>query len=180
MYDGSAFPLAENIRNTQRVLELTRSCGVSLEAELGSVPYTDRNEEVKSILTSPEEAGEFMSKAPVDALAVAVGSLHRMQTKSARLDFERIKAIEGFTSVPLVIHGTSGIVDDDVRKLLSTKVGKMNIGTALRMAFGNELKEEVLAKPDEFDRVKLLKKPMAAVQDAAVEKYRLLGWEEKN
>lgn len=178
MYDGSALPLAENIENTRRVMKEARRFKVSVEAELGSVPYTDRNEEVESVLTVPEEAAEFMEKTGVDALAVAVGSLHRMQTKSARIDFERLKAIENCTDVPLVIHGTSGIVDEDVRHLCGTRVGKMNIGTALRMAYGRELKEEVLSNPHEFDRVKLLKKPMAAVQAAAEEKYRLLGWRE--
>jgi len=178
MYDGSALPLEENIASTQRVLALARKNGVSVEAELGSVPYTDRNEEVQSILTNADEARKFTAEAPVDALAVAVGSLHRMQTKLARIDFNRLEEIECLTDVPLVIHGTSGIVDDDVKKLLSTNVGKMNIGTALRMAFGRELKEQVLSRPDEFDRVKLFKKPMSAVQAAAEEKYRLLGWKE--
>ena len=179
MYDGSALSLADNIENTKRVLELARSRNVSVEAEIGSVPYTDRNEGIKSILTVPEEAAAFMKQAPVDALAVAVGSLHRMQTKSARIDFKRLRDIEALTDVPLVIHGTSGIVDQDVKNLLKTNVGKMNIGTALRMAYGKELKEEILSKPDEFDRVKLLRKPMAAVQAAAEDKYRLLGWKER-
>ena len=178
MYDGSALPLQQNIDNTVRVLELAHRKDVSVEGELGSVPYTDRNEDIKSVFTDPDQAGTFAEKAPVDALAVAIGSLHRMQTKSARLDFERLAAIEAITDVPLVIHGTSGIIDEDVKRLLPTKVGKMNIGTALRIAFGNELKEEVKSKPYEFDRVKLLKKPMAAVQAAAEEKYRLLGWQE--
>lgn len=179
MYDGSALSLADNVENTKRVLDLAGSRNISVEAEIGSVPYTDRNEEIKSILTVPEEAALFLKQAPVDALAVAVGSLHRMQTKSARIDFERLRDIEVLTDVPLVIHGTSGIVDRDVKDLLKTNVGKMNIGTALRMAYGKELKEEVLSKPDEFDRVKLLRKPMAAVQAAAEDKYRLLGWKER-
>lgn len=180
MYDGSALPLEENIVNTQQVVELARKYNVSVEAELGSVPYTDRNEDVKSVLTKADDAEIFTTRTSVDALAVAVGSLHRMQTKSARIDFDRLADIEKHTSVPLVIHGTSGIVDEDVKNLLLTNVGKMNIGTTLRMAFGNELKKEVLNNPNEFDRVKLFKKPMAAVQTAAEEKYRLLGWKEKN
>jgi len=175
---NSTVALFRNIASTQRVLALARKNSVSVEAELGSVPYTDRNEEVQSILTNADEARKFTAEAPVDALAVAVGSLHRMQTKLARIDFNRLEEIECLTDVPLVIHGTSGIVDDDVKKLLSTNVGKMNIGTALRMAFGRELKEQVLSRPDEFDRVKLFKKPMSAVQAAAEEKYRLLGWKE--
>lgn len=179
MYDGSALSLADNIENTKRVLDLARSRNVSVEAEIGSVPYTDRNEEIKSILTVPEDAAAFLEQAPVDALAVAVGSLHRMQTKAARINFELLRDIEALTDVPLVIHGTSGIVDQDIKDLLKTNVGKMNIGTALRMAFGKELKEEVLSKPEEFDRVKLLQKPMAAVQAAAEDKYRLLGWKER-
>ncbi len=179
MYDGSALPLEENIKNTQHVLELTREKNISVEAELGSVPYTDRNEDVKSIMTVPEDARRFTDEVPVHALAVAVGSLHRMQTKAARINFDLLAEVKKCTNVPLVIHGTSGIVDKDVKKLLSTNVGKMNIGTALRMAFGETLRREVLAKPDEFDRVKLFRNPMTAVQAAAEEKYRLLGWVER-
>ncbi|MDC7226504.1 MAG: class II fructose-bisphosphate aldolase [Spirochaetales bacterium] len=178
MYDGSALPLEENIENTCRVLDIASKKGVSVEAELGSVPYTDRNADVKSILTDPSEAGEFIEKAPVNALAVAVGSLHRMQEKAAKLDFERLAAIESYTDVPLVIHGASGIVEEDFIRLLPTRVGKVNIGTVLRMAFGKSLKEEIAEKPEEYDRVKLFKKPMQAVEAAAVENYRLLGWEE--
>lgn len=180
MYDGSALPLEENIANTQQVVELAKKYNISVEAELGSVPYTDRNKDVKSVLTRAEDAEIFTTRTSVDALAVAVGSLHRMQTKSARIDFNRLANIEKHTNVPLVIHGTSGIVDEDIKKLLFTNVGKMNIGTTLRMAFGNELKNEVVNNPKEFDRVKLFKKPMVAVQAAAEEIYRLLGWEEKN
>lgn len=178
MYDGSALPVEQNIVNTAEVVKMARQRGVSVEAELGSVPYMDRNKEVKSVLTEPLDAGIFVEKTSVDALAVAIGSLHRMQTKEAKLDFRRLKEIEKSTDAPLVIHGTSGIVDGDVKTLLPSHVAKMNIGTALRMAFGNELKGEVLSKPHEFDRVKLLKKPMEAVKSAAEEKYRLLGWKE--
>ena len=180
MYDGSALPIEQNIENSLKVLELAGRSGVSVEAELGSVPYTDRNEDVVSVLTSPEDVRTFIAAAPVDALAVAVGQLHRMKEKTARLDFSLIKAVEDVCDVPLVIHGTSGIVDQDVRKMLSTRVGKANIGTALRLAFGNELKSEVRDRPDEYDRLRLFKKPMRAVQAAAEEKYRLLGWEERS
>ncbi|MBI9101341.1 MAG: class II fructose-bisphosphate aldolase [Spirochaetales bacterium] len=179
MYDGSALSLEENIENTQEVIELAEKHNISVEAELGSVPYIDRNEEVKSILTSPEEAGIFTRKARVNGLAVAVGSLHRMQTRRAKLDFNRIVEIEHNTDVPLVIHGFSGIIAGDIKRLCSTTVGKVNIGTELRLTFGNSLKSEIELNPDEFDRVKLFKKPMKAVQDAVEEKYRLLGWEEK-
>lgn len=176
MYDGSALPLQQNIEKTLRVLEAAARQDVSVEAELGSVAYTDRNEEIITSLTSPEEVAQFTRAAPVDALAVSVGSLHRMQTKGARLDFPLIQAIEQVTDVPLVIHGASGVVDEDMKRLLSTQVAKVNIGTALRMAFGEQLKEEIELHPYEFDRVKLFKRPMAEVQAAAEEKYRLLGW----
>ncbi len=179
MYDGSDLPLNENIENTKRVMEIAAKYDVSVEAELGSVPYTDRNEEVKSILTSPEEAGIFTSEVPVDALAVAAGSLHRMQTQSVKLDFQRIAAIQSNTDVPLVIHGFSGIIDADVKELRLTNVGKVNIGTVLRLVFGKSLKSELSFRPDEYDRVKLFKEPMKAVQDAAEEKFRLLGWKER-
>lgn len=78
--------------------------------------------------------------------------------------------------MPLVIHGTSGIPDEDLGKLARTRVAKMNIGTVLRMAFGHTLREEMAAKPEAFDRLELFQRPMDKVREAAERKIQQLGW----
>ena len=108
-------------------------------------------------------------------MAVAVGTFHKLQTQTAEIQYDRLGEIENRTEVPLVIHGTTGIPDDDLRRLTGTRVAKMNIGTALRMAFGHTLREEMAARPEAFDRLELFQRPMREVKRAAVAKMRLLG-----
>lgn len=176
MYDGSQLPLEENIKNTKDVVKLARKSNVSVEAEIGSVAYSDKNLNVKNIYTEPEEAERFARETGVDALAVAIGTLHRMEVQGAVIQYDRIDKILKVIDIPIVIHGSSGVKDEDLRKLTKYNVGKVNIGTALRMAFGNTLKDEVKDKPDEFDRTKLFKRPMEETRKTAIEKIRLLGW----
>lgn len=172
MYDGSQLPLEENIRNTQEVVKLARACGVSVEAEVGSVGYTDQD--VKSFYTEPEEAKRFAEETEVDALAVAIGTVHRMQTQTASIQFDRLQAIQDVIDTPIVIHGSTGIPDDDLAKLVTYNVGKINIGTALRMAFGKTLRQEMEARPGEFDRIALFQEPMRQVEEAAKQKMAIL------
>ncbi|GAB6137246.1 class II fructose-bisphosphate aldolase [Halanaerobaculum tunisiense] len=174
MYDGSQLPLEENIAKTQEVVKLAHSVGVAVEAEIGSVGYNDSSIEAKEIYTDPEEAQLFAEKTNVDALAVAVGTLHRMKKQGAKIQYDRLEKIEKMVDIPLVIHGSSGVTDQDLSKLATTQVGKVNIGTALRMAFGKTLKEEIEENPEEFDRIKLFKKPMQAVTEVTKEKLDIL------
>ncbi|AGB42382.1 ketose-bisphosphate aldolase [Halobacteroides halobius DSM 5150] len=176
MYDGSQLLLKENIKNTQEIVKLAHSVGVAVEAEIGSVGYNDSTIEAEEIYTDPEEAKIFAEKTNVDALAVAVGTLHRMKKQGAEIQYDRLVEIEKLVDTPLVIHGSSGVTDEDLSKLATTQVGKVNIGTALRMAFGNTLKAEVEENPEEFDRIKWFKKPMEAVTEATKEKLRILGF----
>jgi len=175
MYDGSQLPLEENIKNTSEVVKLANACGVSVEAEIGAVGYNDPNMKVKAVYTEPEEAKIFAEKTGVDALAVAVGTLHRMETQEAVIQFDRLEAIQNQVSIPLVIHGSTGVTDEDLRKLITYRVAKVNIGTALRMAFGKSLREEMNNNPKEFDRIKLFKTPMVKVQEEAKKKMEILG-----
>lgn len=175
MYDGSQLPLEENIKNTKEVIALAHAKNVSVEAEIGAVGYSGV-EGYKEAYTEPEEAKYFADATGVDALAVAVGTLHRMQKQEANLQFHRLEAIQSLTDVPLVIHGSTGIKDEDLKKLITYNVGKVNIGTALRMAFGNTLREEMEKNPKEFDRIALFKKPMEKVEEEAKNKIQLLGF----
>lgn len=175
MYDGSQLSLEENIRNTKEVVALAHPLNVSVEAEIGAVGYSGV-EGYKEVYTEPEEAKQFAEETGVDALAIAIGTLHRMETQEAKIQFDRLEAIQGMTDVPLVIHGSTGIKDEDLKKLINYHVVKINIGTALRMAFGKSLREEVLNKPNEFDRIALFKAPMKKVEEEAKNKMQLLGF----
>lgn len=175
MYDGSQLPLAENIRTTQEIVKMAHACGIPVEAEIGSVGYSDPSMNVKACYTEPEEARTFAEETGVDALAVAVGSVHRMEEQTAEIQFDRLQAIQALVDTPLVIHGSTGIADEDVKRLVTFNVVKINIGTAIRMAFGHTLREEMNRQPRQFDRIALFQRPMQAVQDAAVKKMKLLG-----
>lgn len=175
MYDGSQLSLEENMENTKKIVQYARRHYISVEAEIGSVAYSE-NPDIKGIYTEPDEAEIFAKETEVDALAVAVGTLHRMQAQEAVIQYDRLKAIKNCVEIPLVIHGTTGVKDSDLKEFAKYNIGKVNIGTALRMAFGKTLREEILNRSDEFDRVKLFKKPMQAVKEAVIEKYKLLGW----
>ena len=162
MYDGSALPLAENIANTNAVVEKARAAGVSVEGEVGFVGYADG---AKSAVTDPQEAAAFARETNVDALAVSVGNVHLQTEKTAGIDFKAVEAIEAVCDVPLVIHGGSGVPVADRQKLArETAVCKFNIGTELRMAFGAALRQSLAEQPDVFDRIKLLQPTMHPVQ----------------
>ncbi len=176
MYDGSQLPLEQNIENTQQVLKIARSCNVSVEAEIGSVGYYEGVTGVKAEYTDPQEAAIFAKETQVDALAVAVGTIHRMDTQSAMIDYKRLDKIVEHVNIPLVIHGATGIKDEDLIKLLDYPIGKINIGTALRMAFGETLRKEMMDRPDVFDRLILFQKPMEAIKNVVLEKYKILGY----
>ena len=141
MYDGSRKPLAENIEETQRIVEMAHAANISCEGEIGFVGY-DGGEE--SAGTDPQEAALFAKQTGVDAMAVSVGNVHLQQKKEGGLDEQRINAIDAQTTVPLVIHGGSGVPVDQRSKLASsTSICKFNIGTELRMAFGDALRTAV-------------------------------------
>lgn len=178
MYDGSQLPLRDNIANTREIVKLARRHGVSVEAEIGSVGYSDPQLAMKHEYSDPDEVETFVRETGIDAVAVSVGTVHRMEVQAASIDYELLGRIESKVSIPLVIHGSSGVPDADLRKLAASRVGKINIGTALRMAFGRTLREEIERNPREFDRLKLFRKPMEAVREAALHKLRLLGFGE--
>jgi fructose-bisphosphate aldolase, class II len=154
MIDGSMLPLANNISLTQQVTRLAAPFGISVEGEVGQVGYSGGP---ASAHTSPEQAARFERETGIDALAISVGNLHLQTEKQAVIDMQALHAIEAVTSVPLVLHGGSGI-PVAMRQLLAEKtlVKKFNIGTELRMAFGKALRRALADKPETFDRITLL------------------------
>jgi fructose-bisphosphate aldolase, class II len=165
MIDGSRLPLPDNISLTRKVVELARVAGVSVEGEVGFVGYDNG---AASSLTRPGDAAEFERATGADALAVSVGNVHLQQENAAVINVEVLSAIEAVTTVPLVLHGGTGIAPDVRRHLAHQhRVKKFNIGTELRMAFGAALRAALADTPQEFDRLKLLSATMSASREAA-------------
>lgn len=154
MFDGSRKPLAQNIDETARIAEMAHAAGISCEGEIGFVGYSGGE---NSAGTDPDEAAKFARESGVDAMAISVGNVHLQQNKEGGLDEPRIRAIEAVTEVPLVIHGGSGVpVAQRTALGRGSKICKFNIGTELRMAFGEALRESVTKDASRFDRVQLL------------------------
>ena len=173
MYDGSRKPLNQNIDETARIAELANAAGISCEGEIGFVGYANGE---NSAGTDPDEAAQFARESGVDAMAISVGNVHLQQDKEGGLDLPRIQAIEAVTSVPLVIHGGSGVPVAQRTLLAQTsKVCKFNIGTELRMAFGAALRASVNSDPDQFDRAVLLKATHDPVMTATQSVFRAFG-----
>jgi len=175
MYDGSQLPLEDNIRETKKVVDIAKYFGVSVEGEIGSVGYSDPAIEAKARYTKPEEAKRFVEETGVDAVAVAIGTLHRMEAQEASIQFDLLKEIESLVDIPLVLHGSTGVKNGDLESLSQTGISKVNIGTALRMAFGHTMRQEFDLYPLEFDRLKLFKQPMVEVEKIAIKKMKILG-----
>lgn len=173
MIDGSDLPLEANVQLTADVVALARASGVSVEAELGVVGYAGG---AASLVTDAAEAVQ-MAATGIDALAISVGNVHLMQASDAVIDRAAIDRIAALCpGLPLVLHGGSGIAGDDRRDLaLHSAVCKFNIGTELRMAFGQSLREAVLRDATEFDRTALLKQTMAPMQRIAGQILRQLA-----
>ena len=173
MFDGSRLPLTQNIDATAAVAELAHAAGASCEGEIGFVGYAGG---AASAGTDPDQAARFATATGIDAMAISVGNLHLQQGHGPALDLARLRAIRAVTTVPLVIHGGSGVPPEQRATLAATcQIAKFNIGTELRMAFGSALRTAVASDPARFDRIAILKDTHAAMFDAARAVIRNLG-----
>ena len=179
MYDGSMLPFDENAANTRIIAEAAHAVGAGVEAELGhvanaEVTYENANQEDKeNIYTDPEEAVRFVERTGVDCLAVSVGTLHGRYKSAPDLQFDLIRDLKQALNLPLVIHGSSGITDEDVKKAVAAGVCKMNFFTDLADAAARR----IAAVPDiaALGFNKLMSAARDAVKDCTIEKIRLLG-----
>ncbi|MEM9573780.1 MAG: class II fructose-bisphosphate aldolase [Pseudomonadota bacterium] len=173
MFDGSRKPLNQNIDETAAIAEMAHKAGISCEGEIGFVGYADGE---SSAGTDPDEAAKFAKETGVDGMAISVGNVHLQQDKEGGLDEPRIRAIEAVIEVPLVIHGGSGVPVAQRTLLAQTSnICKFNIGTELRMAFGDAMREAVNKDETRFDRVSILKETHEPVMEVARRVIRALG-----
>lgn len=156
MIDGSKLPLDENIQLAKRVVEMAKTYRVcpSVEAELGKLGGKEDDVEVKSgedTCTDPLEAVRFVEESGIDSLAVAIGTAHGFYKGTPKLEFERLAEIRNNVSVPLVLHGSSGIPDEDIRKAISLGICKVNFATELRAAYTDAVKTCIAQEPSVYD-----------------------------
>ena len=149
MVDASSLPLEENIRRTRAVVEMAHACGVPVEGELGYVPGVEGEDAERHpgevIYTTATAARAYVDATGVDCLAVSIGTVHGRMKGEPMLDFDRLADINRTLRLPLVIHGGTGLSDDQFRRLIENGVAKINYYTALADAAGRCIREHVLA-----------------------------------
>ena len=182
MYDGSKLPFDENVKMTKKVVEMAHACGIPVEAELGQIGKMDDSDEpgialekVKESMAVPEEAAKFVELTEIDFLAAAVGTIHGCRTPFAKLDIPRIERIRELTGVPLVLHGASGVNDDEVRKGIAAGICKINIDTRIRMIFTKKMKEILEENPNQIDPRKILGPAKDAAKEIIRNRIRIFG-----
>jgi len=137
MYDGSALPFAQNVANTRLVCELAHAACVSVEAELGSLAAGEHShegtKEDREIYTDPDQAAEFVAQTGVDALAVSIGTVHGIYKGKPNIRVDILKAIHEKVSIPLVLHGGSGIPEETITECIKNGICKINVNTEISM-----------------------------------------------
>lgn len=178
MIDGSQLPLEENIAKTKKVVEIAHAVGVSVEAELGKIGGTEDEisvAEKDATFTDPKEAKYFMEETGVDSLAIAVGTAHGVYQGEPNIDFDRITEIAELVEEPLVLHGSSGVLYEDLKEAISRGICKVNIDTDLRAAFTNAAKDFIEKNPDNIDPRKILGPAREAMRETIKEKMEVFG-----
>lgn len=176
MIDGSALPLEENIALTRRVVEAAAPFGIPVEAELGKVGgKEDDHAADQDTNTDPKEAARFVRETGIDSLAVAIGTAHGFYMGTPVLDKARLGEIRKLVSIPLVLHGASGLSDSDVRDCIALGICKVNFATELRAAFTDGVKRALAESPDLYDPKKMGNKARDSVRRLVMEKIRICG-----
>ena len=178
MLDGSTLPFEENIALTKRVVDTCSYLNVQVEGELGHVGMTSDSD--MDEFTTPEDAKRFVEETGVACLAVAVGTAHGRYKKPPKLDIDRIKAIRLATNnAALVLHGGSGVPDEEIKKAVAAGVRKMNFATDICYSFLDCCLEE-LQKPERVVAIdNFMKKPIEAVKNFCMTRIKLVGADNK-
>jgi fructose-bisphosphate aldolase class II len=173
MIDASALPYDQNVAATAELAAWCRQRGVFTEAELGEVGGKD-GAHAPGVRTDPAQARAFVRDTEVDALAVAVGSSHAMTERTAELDLILISRLRNALTVPLVLHGSSGVPDEEIRRAVAAGMTKINISTHLVSVFTSAVRDTLGADPDLVDSRKYLGRARGAVADEAARLLRVL------
>ena len=172
MFDGSAKSYGENIAETKEIVKIAHALGASVEGEIGHVGDNGDEEDGADMYTKPSEAVEDLAATGVDALAVAIGTAHGAYKHKPKLDIQRLRQIRAATDVPLVLHGGSGLSDDDFRCCIEAGVCKVNIFTDLCLAGSAAMKS---ASERGLDYLSCRNEKVEAIKKEAEKKMALFG-----
>ena len=179
MFDASAKPYEQNIAETREIVKIAHAMGATVEGEIGHVGSAAAGDDQNGMYTTVEEAVDFQKATGVDALAVAVGTAHGVYKAKPKLNLERLRAIRAALDVPIVLHGGSGLADDDFRNAIRDGVAKLNIHTDLCIAGMNAMRQMCAeldpAKPATSDYLKTRTARVAAIKACVMNKMRLFG-----
>lgn len=180
MFDGSHETFEENIRLTKQAADAAKACGISVEGELGKVGGKEDDLEVEEDTnTDPLQAKEFVEKTGVTSLAVAIGTAHGFYANKPVLDKERITEVKKLVSIPLVLHGASGLSDEDVKECVQRGMCKVNFATELRVVYTGAGKKLLAEDPELFDPKKLGIAGMEAVKEFVKGRMLVCGCDQK-
>lgn len=173
MFDGSAGDSDKNISDTAQIVKIAHSFGATVEGEIGHVGETVSSDNVISdMYTRPDEALDFIEKTGVDALAVAIGTAHGVYREKPHLDIERLKEIRTMVEKPLVLHGGSGLSDDDFKNTIKHGIAKVNVFTDLCVAGVNAVKT---AAENNLSYIEMRNLKVDEIKKAVKTKIRLFG-----
>ncbi len=174
MYDGSALPFAKNLENTRRVCQVAHTCGVSVEAELGSLAAGEASHEGsasdREVYTDPKAAAEFVRETGVDALAVSVGTVHGLYKGTPNIRLDILKDINEACGIPLVLHGGSGIPEETISACIQSGITKINVNTEISH-YTMERTAEIFAAGGKLPHLSVLALKQQQFVADVVEKY---------
>lgn len=173
MIDGSTLPYEDNVALTRRTVEMAGD--IPVEGELGTVGGKEDDHSAGIQYTDPAQAADFVARTGLSSFAPAIGTAHGVYAKEPKLDLDRLFDISRAVSVPLVLHGTSGVPADQVRSCIERGVCKVNYATELRIAFSDGVKAYLSEHPDAFDPKKYLAAGRENVRALVCERIRLCG-----
>ena len=173
MFDGSKMPLKDNIKISAQISKLAHRYNISVEGEIGQVGY---HEGKNSIGTNINEAEEYASKSKVDAMAISVGNTHLQTSKVAKINYRKILEIQNVTTLPLVLHGSSGISYLMRSKIAhKTKVAKFNIGTELRIVACKSLRKSYNNNISNFNKISIIKPSIKKLKKETIKVIKNIG-----
>ena len=175
MIDASQLELSENIRVTKEIVDYAHKKNVSVEAEVGHIGGTEDNITSTETNATLDECIKLVEETGIDAIAPALGSVHGFYKGEPNLDFERMKLINETLNIPLVLHGGSGIPDDQIRKAIACGISKINVNTELQAAWSKGVREFLDKDKDAYDPRKVIGSGEKAMKEVIKDKIRIFG-----
>lgn len=173
MIDASHYPLLENINITKRVVEYAHSKNVTVEAEIGQIGGSEDDMEGKNYNAKLEDVITLVNSTHIDSIAPALGSVHGLYKGKPNLDFITMKKISENVSIPLVLHGGTGIPDNLIQEAIRNGINKININTELQIAWASEVRKFLKENETAYDPRKVIASGKKAVKKVVKEKTKL-------